>query len=77
MKGNDGPQVTGFESHFALPASDVGGRTGWTDADWRPIATNVITTKRNKRTTALLTVSRCDRATRRGGVLRGEAAEPA
>jgi hypothetical protein len=31
MKGNDG-QVTGAESHFALPASDVGavGRDGQT-----------------------------------------------
>jgi hypothetical protein len=69
--------VTGAESHFALPASDVGRRTGWTDADCRPIATNAVTTKRNKRTTALLTVSRRDSATRPGGVLRGEAAEPA
>jgi hypothetical protein len=33
--------------------------------------------KGNKRTTALLAVSRRDSVTRPGGVLRGEAAEPA
>ena len=74
MKGNDG-QLTGAESHFALPASDVGGRTGWTDFDCKLSATNAVTTKRNKRTTALLAVSRRDSVTRPGGVLRGEAAE--
>ena len=52
-------QVTNAESFFTLPiASDVGAGTCSTDANWCAIVTNTIQIKRNKRTTAVLAVSR-------------------
>src|ERR1700722_1317946 len=55
----DGLQVTNAESHFTLPiASDVGAGMCSRDANCWAIVTSTIQTKRNKRTTAVLAVSR-------------------
>jgi hypothetical protein len=64
--------------HFTFPvASDVGARVGATDAGCTPIAAKTIETKRSKRITAVLTVSRLVSAARPESHLSGEAAEPA
>ena len=52
-------QVTNAGSHFTLPiAFNVGDRTYSTDANCCAIVTNTIQTKKNKRATAVLAVSR-------------------
>jgi hypothetical protein len=59
IRKDDRLQVTNAESHFTLPiASDVLAGMCSRDANCWAIVTNAIQTKRNKRTTAVLAVSR-------------------
>ena len=69
IRKDDGLQVTNAESHFTLPiASDVGAGMCSRDAKCWAIVTNTIQTKRNKRTNAVLAVSRRVSATLPGAV---------
>jgi hypothetical protein len=77
IRKDDRLQVTNAESHFTLPiASDVLAGMCSRDANCWAIVTNAIQTKRNKRTTAVLAVSRRVSAALPGAVP-GEPPEPA